>query len=578
MIDHAEVAEERGDTSENICILDIYNKNSKSLNKIAGLNKLSAKSLNKLADLNKLLAKSLNKLASLNKLSAKSLNKLADLNKLLAKSLNKPSNLNKLFRRIAAIGRDGQIMTCSICGSDTHFRAQCTQGAAQGATTSSHAVWGGFTGQITGGPLGDLLGMSAPAAVQSSWFISESTADAAAVDAALPWPTLGHRSADDQHNPYIATPAPAPPVGVPQVLDSPLWMNDSTMVWSPSASTESWDQINATIQERLNLISAAAETGATGPIRPLESNSGGAAQIPLLSSFSQLESIHLQAGMHRGADPVTSSMEEPPWTSLGGAGPQQRRMFTEDLAADQLPASFMSYSRAMTAYQAENLEHVRVSRAREQQARARRAGLRRQAEPANAPLPAHDPDTDTCGICMDEFMVGERVSKLRCSHRYHTHCLDSWCAHSIASLADAADGTPPPNATCPHCRREVELDALEEVGIDATADPAPTLGPPPTAMDADSDGTSFGSATSLAVAAFPWWPVDTKDRSFVYHQNTQLRNGRLSFIVDPGAWTNLIGKKLARSMAQAALDAGHKPSQDPLDQPLEVAGVGNGSQ
>ena len=189
--------------------------------------------------------------------------------------------------------------------------------------------------------------------------------------------------------------------------------------------------------------------------------------------------------------------------------------------------------------------------------RARRAGLRRQAEPTTTPPPTQDPDMDTCGICMDEFMVGERVSKLRCSHRYHTHCLDSWCAHSIASLSDAADGTSP-ISTCPHCRREVELDALEEVGID-TVEPPPAIGPAPTAMDADSDGTSFGSAASQAASAFPWWPVDRKQRfaceSHVYHQNTQLRNGRLSFIVDPGAWTNLVGKKLARKMAMAAIEA-----------------------
>ena len=218
----------------------------------------------------------------------------------------------------------------------------------EGATTSSHAAWGGFTGQIHGGPLGDLLGMSAPVAAQSSWYISENTSvdrrAVAPVDAALLWPNdLGRRSADIQQGAY--TPAPAPPV--PLALDGPLWTNDSTMVWSPAASTESWDHINASIQERLALISAAAETGATGPMFPLESNSGGAAQIPLLTSLSQLESINLQAGMHRGADPVTSTMMEPLWLSLGGAGPQQRRMFTEDLAADQLPASFTSYSRAM---------------------------------------------------------------------------------------------------------------------------------------------------------------------------------------------------------------------------------------
>ena len=81
--------------------------------------------------------------------------------------------------------------------------------------------------------------------------------------------------------------------------------------------------------------------------------------------------------------------------------------------------------------------------------------------------------------------------------------------------------------------------------------------------------------------AFPFWPVGSVDgvaEGLSYHAATQLASGRLSFIVDPGAWTNLVGKSLARRLCAAALAAGHKPTQSPMSKPLEVAGVGNGSQ
>ena len=64
---------------------------------------------------------------------------------------------------------------------------------------------------------------------------------------------------------------------------------------------------------------------------------------------------------------------------------------------------------------------------------------------------------------------------------------------------------------------------------------------------------------------------------------TQLQDGRLSIIVDPGAWSNLIGMKLAKAMIertkthQQALEH-RRPQQLKLQRALEVAGVGKGSQ
>jgi hypothetical protein len=48
--------------------------------------------------------------------------------------------------------------------------------------------------------------------------------------------------------------------------------------------------------------------------------------------------------------------------------------------------------------------------------------------------------------------------------------------------------------------------------------------------------------------------------------------------VDPGAWTNLVGRTLARKAAERAIANGYKPQQKPMTQTLKVAGVGRGTQ
>lgn len=64
-----------------------------------------------------------------------------------------------------------------------------------------------------------------------------------------------------------------------------------------------------------------------------------------------------------------------------------------------------------------------------------------------------------------------------------------------------------------------------------------------------SSHTSFQTIASEATAqsAMPWWPIGENpvpDLQQAYHANTQLKNGKLSFIIDPGAWSNLMGKNL----------------------------------
>ena len=89
---------------------------------------------------------------------------------------------------------------------------------------------------------------------------------------------------------------------------------------------------------------------------------------------------------------------------------------------------------------------------------------------------------------------------------------------------------------------------------------------PPTDYETDDERMSV----------MPWWPVVGHEQTF--HTNTRLADGRVSIIVDTGAWGNLSGDEWANTAARASKEAGHPPSQQRMAQPIQVQGVGHGSQ
>jgi len=68
------------------------------------------------------------------------------------------------------------------------------------------------------------------------------------------------------------------------------------------------------------------------------------------------------------------------------------------------------------------------------------------------------------------------------------------------------------------------------------------------------------------------------DDSLGYHIRTQLPDGRPSLIIDPGSVGNLCGDRWAKTVAQAAARNGKSPSYERRSKPLNVSGVGHGSQ
>ncbi|KAK6473545.1 E3 ubiquitin-protein ligase RLIM [Huso huso] len=53
----------------------------------------------------------------------------------------------------------------------------------------------------------------------------------------------------------------------------------------------------------------------------------------------------------------------------------------------------------------------------------------------------------TCSVCIMEYIEGNKLRKLPCSHEYHVHCIDRWLSE---------------NSTCPICRRAVLVASNRE--------------------------------------------------------------------------------------------------------------------
>ena len=163
--------------------------------------------------------------------------------------------------------------------------------------------------------------------------------------------------------------------------------------------------------------------------------------------------------------------------------------------------------------------------------------------------------TPTCVICQEEYLEGDTITRLACGHEFHQQCIDLWAATQLEH--NLVPG-------CPCCRQRIEQSSTRP--FERSSDPRPSM---------DTPDTHYSSAEST----MPVWTVPSGHaQAPVYHAATQLPAGRLSVIVDSGAWTNLIGEKLARSLAQKAVDNRQTPRQDKLANPIQIQGVGSGVQ
>ena len=95
----------------------------------------------------------------------------------------------------------------------------------------------------------------------------------------------------------------------------------------------------------------------------------------------------------------------------------------------------------------------------------------------------------------------------------------------------------------------------------------------------NSESTDEFASQMTEGSVYPWWPAAAGGTPpmLYYHTTTRLL-GKLSMIVDIGAWTNLMGSNMARASTARALSNGHNPRQDNMFGALTIQGVGEGSQ
>ena len=529
------------------------------------------------------------------------------------KSKGKPRSSGKgKGRRRNPVGRDGQVMRCSqpmadgqVCNSDTHFRAQCPHNPNRQSAGSS---FGGFAAPVTDGPLGDLLDDSTRAYMLQETAAPFPSQNAVAADLAIErppgiWQTPSAVAAPPSVSPVglFLQPAGAPLFQPPLSIQSPdtavvanqlnrMTSQDLDTVASllsagafrrlqrsrlaiegnpvresgeSEASVHNAPRLESMLSQRMAIVQGQLATQVASVTRSSEFLGNQSLELPQLASFQLLSANRERHNRWQTERPTQTAPPVPAWQSLrshdqlvaAASGPQ-----LPNLTADQVPPSFSPLAAEMMQHQVANLADIRSDRALAQQARARELADRIMTSGIVVAAAAESQHRtgDECQICHDGYLEGDPVARLACSHKFHSYCIDTWVSHINLQNGSRPEGDRP-IAGCPLCRAPVDIQIVLAHVVDASV------------ASSASDFQSVGSV-------LPWWPADTPlELSPTYHASTQLPSGRISLIVDPGAWTNLIGKLLARRLIQRAITAGHKPKQEKIPA-IHVAGVGKGQQ
>ena len=165
---------------------------------------------------------------------------------------------------------------------------------------------------------------------------------------------------------------------------------------------------------------------------------------------------------------------------------------------------------------------VSIARARAK-AKARAAAFREEVR-------TYEGDNETCRPCLEDFVEGNWLIRLVCRHQFHARC---W---TDAVQSDSRD--------CPNCRGSGRIIARFRYIAQR----------PPSSQSA-------GSGTTTTELAMPWWTARGQQPEPYFHAAIQLADGRMSLLVDVGAWTNLVGSNWARRWPAAQSPPGECTSR-----------------
>ena len=216
--------------------------------------------------------------------------------------------------------------------------------------------------------------------------------------------------------------------------------------------------------------------------------------------------------------------------------------------------------------------------------RASSAGSARDASSDSTPV-VYDGNDAQCSLCLENFADGERVCRLACRHMFHKTCWELFSS-STRTIVDPVNGHTPVEMpdSCPNCRGAGTMIAVWNY-IDASRVTQVINGQQvPNDLETTADMYHIGTPMAVPTPPSPL-PSYNSHRGPVflsmspsYPIQTSLADGRPSIIIDPGSVGNLCGDKWAKDVARLAVQNGHKPSYEKMPRPLQVCGVGKGSQ
>ena len=234
--------------------------------------------------------------------------------------------------------------------------------------------------------------------------------------------------------------------------------------------------------------------------------------------------------------------------------------------------------------------------------------------PVAEPTPViYEGNEQTCSLCQEQFLHNHRVCRLQCRHMFHAQCWEGFTVHQNTAHE--------PHQACPNCRGSSTLIAvwpyIQET-IPTQTDPATggsvpnelvpggaspmivevlpertaeeiensLFGSPLTPVERDTP--DIGMPDPAPFVSLRVDPLSQEDGTYfvpqegglreIYHVQTRLADGRLSMILDIGSVGNLGGDRWAKEVAQCAARNGKHPTYEKRQRPLNVSGVGNGSQ
>jgi hypothetical protein len=480
--------------------------------------------------------------------------------------------------RTNPIGRDGNVMTCSICQSDSHFRAECPQ------NTDTHLVTPTQAQPTLTGPIGSIL--LGTTETQVSFHVQETrmrssmssmpvlpeippTAPAQMPDLPPAWtgqiqpPQMQNMHPPRQNTPVSLTPGePVPASDLELLIAQRMFITQAASSYGHAAPALSAPTPEASLPVPTTAFSSLGSPSFYGP-----------GIVPPANSAPQIDQnvmafVHMQrtlrgevaerhaARITANTGPTEASDGQPAWSAAANQSASFLSTPPQTDTAGFTQQHLLGIQAAQrTSYDAHLSERARLR----QQVAHSTAQRALAAYTTSAPI-VRDRENE-CPICIEAYEPGEMVVRLECSHIMHKECLETWETALVRARCES-------RFKCPLCRGNpaiIERGLFGAMQVDSPPAPETPEGEAgyTSAAESDSQRTEF-----VTVA----WKSET------YHIATRLPDGRLSWIIDPGAWKNLCGADLARQMAQAAKDAGLQPFETRRAEPLNVSGVGKGSQ